>query len=109
MSLRETLDALTPKTRVKAVDMNEEWGCTVYVRALTTGELKAIGEHPPEVRHLVEFCFGLCDESGARVYDYANDADEIGKYPLSDIIKVGNAIGDFSTVGAQIEAVKKNS
>lgn len=107
MNLRAYLDSLKPKRFVIPVDMQEEWGCEVFVRSLTRGESEDITNS--ELKELDQidslFCAVLCDSEGNAVYNYPDDKQQLRKYALTDINKILAASGNIHAV--QIENEKK--
>lgn len=102
--LRKLLDAHKPKTKVKAVDMTDEWGVVVYVRKLPLSELlefKTDEEIP--ITKTVAAC--LCDADGNLVYSQ-DEHEQLNKFLLDDLAKIYREATSHNTIN--VDDAKKN-
>lgn len=102
MTLRDTLDNLRPKPKVKAVEM-PDWGTTVYVRKLSWAQLDAIKSADDPVLSQVQMC--LCDEQGNLLYQ-EHERHLLGKFHLDELEKIIDEASRFNSLAARVEQAK---
>lgn len=102
MSLRNTLDNLKPKPKVKAVEMSD-WGTTVYVRKLSWAQLDQIKTADDPVLSQVQM--SLCDENGDLLYQ-ENERHLLGKFHLDELEKIIDEASRFNSLSAKVEQAK---
>lgn len=100
-------------TRLVPVDMEKEWGCTVYVKALTVKERLRFELDVQKAEHTAlhgMVCIAMCDEQGNQVFQYPDDLHLVETKAVASVKKVFDAASKLNDLNAKdVEELEKNS
>lgn len=97
------------RLRVASVRQIEVAGLSLHVRGLTGAERMQLQEAAADKRAFADFqiaAMGLCDESGARLFESADDLAQLDGVALAEIARAVVEASGLATGAA--ETAKKN-